>query len=387
MSFRPFTFLILHYCLSVISTVFVVGFTSPRLYPSNGFNSSFRATATILRYVADTNYNGGQYHRSRIPDVKVVDNEAEGNSQYVYIPLYEVEEAVKKAQENHEQDCASMQNVINEQREELKRLKERNQMSDSADTIKYDHHAEIMEVNWNINHEEKMKRTTDRVRFLTNENERLHAEFGGERNLFELENGRLQQKWEEARDETIEAQQILSLERSYFETAMKLLEVGLERETKNVKALEDQLLERNELGYHGNRHQPFHDNHPPYETWEALEAYEQCSEHNNHEFNHSPHHREEIFEEFRPRVRPQEGGPCYPQHTHIHSQHEVIFQAQEAQSFHRHHDGQTTQAHSYARSNANIGTRRPATVTTTPMGSSDVRNNLEINDIRDRLYH
>ena len=43
-------------------------------------------------------------------------------------------------------------------------------MSDSADTIKYDHHAEIMEVNWNINHEEKMKRTTDRVRILTNEN-------------------------------------------------------------------------------------------------------------------------------------------------------------------------------------------------------------------------
>ena len=47
--------------------------------------------------------------------------------------------------------------------EELKRLKERNQMSDSADTIKYDHHAEIMEVNRNINHEEKMKRTTDRM--------------------------------------------------------------------------------------------------------------------------------------------------------------------------------------------------------------------------------
>jgi hypothetical protein len=379
MAYRPFTVFVFLSGISALSTIVVVGFAAPPLSSSNGHSSSCRSTRTTLGYVAETNYYDEQYHCSRPHDVtKVFDVEVEGNSQFVYIPLHEMEDAVNKAQEIHEQDCASMQNTIKEQREELKRLKERNQKSDSADRMQYDHLAENAEAIWGENHEEKMKRTTDRVRYLTNENERLQSELDEERARFESEKGRLQQKFDEARDETAEAHKVLSFERSYFETAIKLLEVGLEREMNNVKALEDQLLQYNELGHHNNHHQPFHDDLPPFETWEASGAFEQRQGDHDHEDHHYPFEHGEVFEEFQPQVsRPQEMDHHYHQDSRIHSRHGPG--AQEPHSFYRQHNGQTNQQHSYTRSNTN-------TATTTVMGASSIRDNLGINDIRDPMY-
>jgi len=383
MTSRPFIVFVFLSGISALSTIVVVGFAAPPLSSSHGHMSSCRATRTTLGYVAETNYHDEKYHCSRPQDVmKVLDVEVEGNPQFVYIPLHEMEDAVNKAQETHEQDCASMQNTIKEQREELNRLKERNQKSDSADRMQYDHLAENDEVIWGENHEEKMKRTTDRVRYLTNENERLQSELDKERARFESEKGRLQQKLAEARDETAEAHQVLSFERSYFETTIKLLEVGLEREMNNVKALEDQLLQYNEHGHHDNHHQSFQDDLPPFEPWDPSGAFEQRQGDHNHEDQHHPYDHGEEFEEFQPHVRPQQE---MEHHYHqasggdsrIHSRHGPG--AQEPHSFYRQHNGQTNQQHSYTRSNTN-------TATTTVMGASSIRDNLGINDIRDPMY-
>ena len=370
MTSRPFVFFVVLTGISVLSAVVVVGFAVHPL-PSSSSSSSFRAISTTLRYAAETNYHDEQYHRSRPDDINVVDVEVEANPQSIYIPLHEMEEAVNKAQENHEQDCGSLQNIIDEQQQELKLLKKRNQKSRLSDMMQYDHLAADAEVNWGENHEEKMKRTAQRVCYLTGENERLQAELDGERERFQLEKGRLKQKLEESRDETTEAQQILSLERSYFETAIKLLEVGLERETKNVKALEDQLMQCNQREFHGNHHHhPFQDDLPPFETWEGTVGYEQQQDHHHHhhhEFQHYPQHHEELFGEFQPQVRPQEPAAHYPQD----SQHEASFQSQEPQHYHHQHDGNR---------------RRTAATTTTVMGASSIRDNLGVNDILNSLY-
>ena len=229
-----------------------------------------------------------------------------------------------------------------------------------------------------------MKRTTDRVRYLTNENQRLQAELDAEQERFDFEKGRLQQKLEEAREETAEARQVLSLERSYFETATRLLELGLERERKNVNALEEELMQYDQHGYHDNHDHPYHDDLPPFETWEATGAYQQPDHH--HQYHH-PQHHEEVFEDFQPQVRPHDEDSHYHQQNgHMYSQHEVFQHQQEPQSFHGQHDGQTKQQQSYTSSNANGSTRRTPTATTTVMDADSIRANLGINDIRDPLY-
>lgn len=386
MTSRTLIFFVVLTGISALYTVVVVGFAAPTICFSNMYSPSCRSTTTILRYIAETNYNDAQYHQYHPRDVKVVDVEVEGKSKFVYIPLYEMEDAVNKAQENHERDCANMQSVINEQKEQLERLKQQNKKTDLSERMHYDHLSSDAEVKWGENHEEKMKRTTARVQYLTNENQRLQRELDGERERFELEKGRLQQKLEEARDETAEAEQILSLERSYFETAIKLLEAGLERETKNVKELEEHLLQYNQMGYDVDHGHPFQDDLPPFETWEASGAYQQQQEHHHHGFHHHPYHQhEEVFEDFQPQVRPQEISH-YPQESHIHPQHDVIFQEQEAQNFHLQHSDQTMQQFSYPRSDVNANIRRPTKATTTVMGASSIRDNLGINDIRDPLY-
>ena len=384
MSSRPFVFFAVLTGISVLSTVVVVGFSIRPLSSSHDCRFSFRAITTTLRYVAETNYHEEQYHRSRPFDMKVVDVEIEGNSQSVYIPMNEMDDAINRAKETHEQDCANLQNTIDEQKEELNHLKERNRKSRLADKLQYDHLVEDAEVNWGENQKEKVKRTADRVRFLTDENERLQVELDGERQRFELEKGRFKIKLEEARDETTEAERILSLERSYFETAIKLLETGLERENKNVERLEDQLLQYNQLEYHENHNHPrFHEDLPPSETWEGPGAYEQRQDHFHHEFHHHPQTFEGGFEEFQPQVRPQKGAHHYTHDDYGLSQHEVLFQTPEPQIYHQQHDGQSNEQHSYFRPNAH---ERPLTATTTVMGASSIRDNLGINDVRDPLY-
>lgn len=390
MASSPLIFFVFLSGISVLSTD-VVGFTASPLSSSSINSSSRDVTTTVLRYVAETNFHGEQYQYSRPNDVKVVDVEVESKSKFVYIPLQEMEDAMNKAQENHENDCETMKNIINEQREELQRLKEQNEKAGLSDRMQYDHLTENANANWGENHEEKMKRTTDRVKYLTNENNRLQAELDGERQRFELETGRLQQKLEEARDETEEAHQMLSVERSYFEKAVNLLEVGLEREANNVRALEDQLMQYNELGYHDDHRPPFHDDLPPFETWETSGAYEQQQEAHHNEFHHHSHHTGEVFEDFEPQVRPQEGvSHCHQDYNAQQSQHEV-FQGQEPQSFHGQHgsqqDIQRTQQNSYARSNTSTSTRRSQTATTTELGASSIRDNLGINDIRDPIVY
>lgn len=341
--------------ISALSTVVVVGFAVPPVSSSVSDSSSCHESRTILRYVAQAQYQEAQYHRSQPNDVKLIDVEVEDKTQTqsVYIPLQEMEDTVKRAQENHDQDCASMQNIIDEQREELRRLKEQHQKAGLNDRLQYDHLSENAEANWGENHEEKMQRTAERVQYLTSENENLQAELDAERDRFELEKLRLQQKLNEARDDSLEAQQILSLERSYFVTAIKLLEAGLERETNHVKALEDQLLQYNEMGFELDHDHPFHEDLPPFETWESPGAYEQRHEDHPHEFHHPPPFPEEefeVFEEFEPHVRPQEAfdSICEPS-----------FQVLEPMSIHGQHDSRTT----------NTSMRRPATAATPVMGA------------------
>ena len=294
-----------------------------------------------------------------------------------------MEDAVSKAQENYGQDSASMQNTINEQKEEIQRLKEQKQRSELKDRLHYDHLTENAEVDWGENHDDKMKRVTERVRYLTDENQRLQAQLDEEQERFEFETGRLEQKLEEARADTLEAEQILGLERSYFETATRLLEIGLEREANNVKELEDQLLQYNEEGYYVDHDHSFHDDLPPFETWEATGAYHQQPD-PHHQFDHS-HHGDDIFEDFQPQVRPQEGNHYYHEAIDIHSEHD-LFQHQDPQSFHGQHDSRTTQQHHYPGADPTMSTRRRPTATTTVMDADSIRANLGINDIRDPLY-
>lgn len=385
MSSRTVIFFVLLTGISALSTVVVVGFAAPAISSSTNFSPPCYATTTMLRYVAETNHNDEQYHRSRPHNVRVVDVEVE-KQECVYIPQRKMADAVNKAHENHEQDCASMQSIINEQREELERLQEQNQKLNSANRLQYDHLADKADVNWGENHEAKMKRTTERVQYLINENQRLNIELDGERERFEVQRARLQQKLDVARDETAEAEQMLSLERSYFETAVKLLEVGLERESNNVKALEDHLLHYNQMGHHEDHHHPFYDDLPPFETWEASGAYQQQQEHHYYKFHHHINPDGQVFEEFQPKVRPQEVAPHCPQDTHIHSQHEAPFQPYESQNLYLQHDGQTTKNYAYARPGLS-STRNPAKATTTVMGAASIRDNLGINEIRDDLYH
>ena len=374
MTSRPFTALIFVTVASVFSSL-VEGFAAPPLSASSGCNSARHTATTVLQYTSETNFKEDQYQRSFPNDVKIVDVEVEKHSEFVYIPMNEMDDAFTKAQENHEQECANMQDTINKQRDEIKNLRERNQKSDLTDEmLQCDHLKENAQVNWGENHEDKMKRTTERVRYLTIENQRLQTELNQERDRFEFEKVRLQQKLEEARDATAEAQQILGLERSYFETASRLLEMGLERETNNVKALKDQLLQYDQHGYDDH---PYHDDLPQFETWEATGAYEQPDHHD--QFHH-PHHRDEVFVDFQPQVtRPHEENPYYHQGGHVHSQHE-LFQHQEPHSFYGQHNGRTSSV-------TDDSTRRPPTATTTVMDADSIRANLGTNNIRgDPLY-
>ncbi len=358
---------------AVLSAHTVVGFASPPLPAQNGYASGRLTTSTVLRYIAEGAFPN---------DAKIVDVEVERKIESVYIPVHEMEDAVAKAQENYDQDAATMQNTINEQREEIQRLKEQKQKSELKDRLHYDHRTENAEVNWGENHDDKMKRATERVRYLTGENQRLQAQLDEEQERFEFEKGRLHQKLEEARAETLEAEQILGLERSYFETATRLLEIGLERETNNVKQLEDQLLQYNEQGYYNDHDQLFHDDLSPFETWEATGAYHQQPD-PHHQFDNR-HRNDDVYEDFQPQVRPQEGTPHYHEAGQIHTEHD-LFQHQEPPSFHGHHDRRTTQQHHYPDANPNNMRQRP-TATTTVMDADSIRANLGINDIRDPLY-
>jgi hypothetical protein len=390
--------------LSVLSTTVVVGFA-----PSSSASSttSFRGFTTTLRYASESSgYQDDRYHHSSSPDeMQVVDVEVEsGDSQFVYVPFHEMENAVKKAQKKHERDCEGLQNTIDEQRQELKILLEKKNKSRSVDRKEYVNLSANAKMNWGENHNEKTKRTTDRLKLLTDENERIQTELDSERERFELENGILKQKLEESRDETTQAQQILSLERSYFETAVKLLEHGLERETKNVKILEEQLMEYNQWaaeqiqnnndlndGFHDDRY-PFYsssmqnDNFPPYETWEGPvnNGYEHQQEqeynHNHHDFRHHPQHQhqhqhqEEEFEEFHPQVRPQDNHIYSQQHearTSFHSQEHHVEAPQPQQQQQHFHSQATTQQRS--------SNRRPAkAATTTVMGAPSIMDNIGI---------
>lgn len=383
MSPRSLVFFVVLTAVCTLSTVVVVGFAAPPT-SSSVHSSGYGAVATTLRYAVETNYHDQQYYRSHPGDVrirpeemKVVDVPVEGNSQTVFVPMHEMEDAINKAQESHQQDCADLQNVIDEQHKELQRLKDRQQMS------RMNHGAECK---WGENHDEKMKRATDRVHYLTAENERLQVELSGERERFEFEKDQLERKLQQARGETLEAQRELSLERTYFETATKLLEIGLAREAKNARALEEQLMQRDEEEYHGDhRHHTFHEDLSPFETWEGPGAYEQQQGHRHQypqDFHHHSQQDEEEFEEFEPQVRPHD----YHQNSQVHSHHEPSYQIYEPEHFHSTHDTQTTQQYSHSRTNPNTNTRRHPTVTTTVMGASSIRDNLGINNIRDPMF-
>jgi len=391
--------------LSVLSTTVVVGFAVP-CFPSSSSSTttSFRDFTTTLRYTSEeSGYQDERYHQSSPDEMQVVDVEVESvDSQFVYIPFHEMENAVNKAQKKHELDCEGLQNTIDEQRQELKILQEKKNKSRSADEKQYVNLSADAKMNWGENQNEKTKRTTDRLKLLADENERIQTELDSERERFELEKGILKQKLEESRDETIQAQQILSLERSYFETAVKLLEHGLERETRNVKILEEQLMEYNQWaaeqiqnnndlndGFHDDRY-PFYsssmqdDDFPPYETWEGpANGYEHRQEqehhHNHHDFHHHPQHQhqnqhqEEEFEEFHPQVRPQDNHIYSQQHearTSFHSQ-EHHLEAPQQQHFH----SQTT---TQQRGNNNPKRRPAKAATTTVMGAPSIMENIGI---------
>jgi len=388
---------------SVLSTVVVVGFAVPSvLSPSSSSTVSFRAFTTLLRYATESGHQDERYHHSFPNDMKVVD---EGNSQFVYVPFHEMEVAVNNAKGKHKRECQYLQTIIEEQCRDMKILKEMNRKSLLKDKMQYDYLSTDAKVNWGENHNSQMKRTTDRVQYLINENERLQAELNGERDRFGLEKGRLSQKLNESRDETTEAQQILSLERSYCETAIKLLEAGLERESRKVKLLEAQLTESNRhVAKHPHSNMKFQENRrpyytstmgiddlPPFETLEGTIAYEQHQqEHHHHDhlnyLYHSHHqHHEEVSEEFNPQVRPQQTAVRHPQVDRKYSQHGESFNSQESPQQQLH--SRTNRQQSYARPSTTPQRRNPTKATTTTvMGASSIMDNLGINDVRNYLY-
>jgi len=368
-----------------ISTIVVVGFAVPSvLSPYSSSTVSFRAFTTLLRYTTESGHEDERYYYSIPNDMKVVD-------------VHEMEIAVNNAQRKHERECQYTQNIIEEQCRDLKILKEKNEKSRLKGRIQYDYLSADAKVNWGENHNEKMKRTTDRVQYLVNENGSLQAELNGERDRFKLEKGRLRRKLEESRDETTEAQQILSLERSYCETAIKLLEAGLERESKNVKMLEEQLTESNRhpnVEFQETRH-PYYtstmgnDDIPPFEILEGTITYEHQQEHHHNHLNYLYHpqhqHYEEVSEEFHPQVRPQKTAIRHPQINRKCSQHGESFNSQEPPQQQLH--SRTNRQHSYVRPSTAPKRRSPAKATTTTvMGASSIMDNLGINDVRNYLY-
>ena len=245
--------------VSILSNIIVFGFTVPYV-PS---------PLTILRY----------HHHSYFGDVKAVNVPVDANDdpQLIYIPLQEMETTIEGVQEEHKIDYQNLKNIIEEQRRELNVLQEKTMINVLKEKMRYDHLSTDSIINWNENQGEKMKRSADRMRYLIDENVRLQKELDIERGKFEHEKENFQRKLEESSHQTLKAEQLLSLERSYFETATKLLEIRLESETKNVKFLEEQLIESKRT-FASSSSVVDNDNSPSIETWDVWTDANDCDQ-------------------------------------------------------------------------------------------------------------
>ena len=164
----------------------------------------------------------------------------------VYIPQSELEKAIQREEDRHERECEMLQSTIEHQRQELQQLRDNEHKERLRQKMNHDATwgGENQPMMWSENHAEKMQRFQGRLQFLTEENLHLHAKMDMERARHEQEVNQLHMQLAIEKEKAQDAKNILGLERSYYETSVTLLEKGLEREGRKVKALQTKLKEQ-----------------------------------------------------------------------------------------------------------------------------------------------
>jgi hypothetical protein len=211
-----------------------------------------------------------------------------------FIALHEHEEELKKEQQKFEVERADLQKLISEQRRQLDALRHSETKLRCKQQLQlghYNHYADnthlsnqsgdhetnergprssnsgnlpspssslgaipkpTADINlsmlWSENQNDKMKRITNRLRLLKEENERLTEQLEIEKTRFAVEKVFMEQKLMERDAEVEEAKDELRIEREMFKTAISLLEINLEREQKKVRALEEAMAQQRNLG-------------------------------------------------------------------------------------------------------------------------------------------
>jgi hypothetical protein len=162
--------------------------------------------------------------------------------QYVYIPQSELDEAIRQEKKRHQKECDDLQSVIEHQKQELQRLKETERKERLKHKMYHDAcWAENLQMLWSENHTEKMNRFQGRLEYLTEENLHLQSKLQEEKKRHAQEIEQLHDQLQQEKEKTQEAKDILGLERAYYETSVRLLEAGLEREGHKVKSLQAKL--------------------------------------------------------------------------------------------------------------------------------------------------
>ncbi|KAG7345907.1 hypothetical protein IV203_004974 [Nitzschia inconspicua] len=253
--------------------------------------------------------------------------------QLVYIPQSDLDAAIQQEKKRHEKECNDLQSIIDQQRQELQRLQETERKERLKHKMYHDAcWAENLQMLWSENHTEKMNRFQGRLEYLTDENLFLQSKLEEEKIRHIKEIQQLQQQLEQEKDKSQEAKDILGLERAYYETSVRLLEAGLEREGRKVKSLQAKLQAQKERmdRLQGRRseeplpqrnlqqHQPFEQQQQPLRKQyrpQIFEVQQQQQQQHHHQQQHSSdpqqyrvyrHHENQYFQEFQQQQQEQE---------------------------------------------------------------------------------
>jgi hypothetical protein len=243
--------------------------------------------------------------------------------QYIYIPQSDLEEAIQKEKKRHEMESEKFQSVIDNQRQELQRLKEKDRKERLKHKMYFDScWTENQQLLWSENHTEKMTRFQSRLVYLTDENVHLQDKLEEESSRHSKEIQQLESQLQQEKEKSQEAKDVLGLERAYYETSVRLLEAGLEREGCKVKSLQTKLKAqklRTERSQGHSIEQPL-----PQRNLHQQQPLEQQPIQNQYQ--------QQIFEELQ-------------QHKHEESSQYNVFRPHENQYFEQFQQGQQQQQH------------------------------------------
>mmetsp|Transcript_17185 Transcript_17185/g.29939 ORF Transcript_17185/g.29939 Transcript_17185/m.29939 type:complete len:401 (+) Transcript_17185:172-1374(+) len=315
------------------ATLLVVGFAIPSPLLSRGRTtttiSTGKSTTTVLHVASyPPSYQQQQEQQQRSPF---------DEDQYVYIPKSELDEAISEEKRKHEQEKSQWEQTMEEQRQKLMQLKEKAR----KERLKYKMYHDASSTDnltmlWSENQNDKMRRVEGRLEYLQDENELLRLELEEEHEQHTEELAQLKEQLRRTQEKADEAKQVLGLERAYHDTSVRLLEAGLERETKKVESLREKLaaLDRRIERRRGHRtddplpiktHQHPSQQHQPLQPQVQPQTQNQWNKRNTNGGTR-PH-----FQQVHPHSQ-----PFQPQH-HYHYNHYQQQQPQQQQQEEHHH--------------------------------------------------